>query len=507
MATYPGTQYGTPPFVDPKYWEDEEEQNPFSLSKIAARKPFQMASAFPADPGLKPPYASPTGLYGAPPPRPAAEPMGGGYDPQERTMPVDEGMGAGLPGVPAGSATPAMPRSMKQDDWISAPNPILSDWNTAAARRDEFYKTKPKLHDKEYDLPGWQKALMMGTNAAAGFVNAGGRSRVAPIDAQTLRRRPKYEAAMDLWETKGKAIDSELASIQAKYGLQRQANQDDLANRQFKRQQEVSQAQIEETLAQAEQRRKLANAPQKPFADRWGTINPETGEYYKPPSWALPQQKEPVHHNVTAEDKYFTGTPEEKVRAESLLVLKNQRNDPTAVTGSAQLTDDRVRELAAQAYNQAQGKREEEEENYGINGKPSLIDRSLELGQSLKPPEGASAEELKKWQPDPGVVQEFIAVQNRLKTIYGRRFSRKEISREQYDSMIQGINANIARLSGDNTAGAAKPAPTQQAAPAAAPTDNRSYFQQGLDAIRGQKGPPGKQRPSLDDPKYRKPAP
>jgi hypothetical protein len=436
--------YGAPAYTP---WEED----PLNPNALVSR------------PGLKPLGPRPVGGLMGPNP---------GFDPAQQTMPIDGSMGAGLPEVPAGPAVPALPRSMKQDDWISAPNPVLGDWSNALSRRDQIIKEKPLLHDKEYDMPTWQKALMTAANAAGAYVNAGRRTHVDLIDQKTLMRRPKFEQAMDMWETKGKAIDAELQGIQAKYGLQRQASQDDLAQRQFKRQQEVSQAQIEETLAQAEQRRKLANAPQKPFADRWGTINPETGEYFKPPAWAMPQPKAPpTPHNATAEDKWFTGTPEEKKSAlEWKKATMRPRGEGTqgALTTLQTLNRQDKIDKKVEAIDEA-----ERGKAVGPGGDrvPGLHEQAKKVGQLIaKAPPGAVPEDL---------VNQLNQIKQELEAGYKYKASVGAITQKEADSYIQGLHKDwkpwektekpavkpeTKKTDTSSVAGAPKPPPAQPAA-------------------------------------------
>jgi hypothetical protein len=349
-----------------------------------------------------------------------------------------------------------------EEDWINpGADPFLTDWNSAAARRDAHKREKPQLGSKEYDLPAWQKALMVGTNAAAGYVNAAGRTRVAPIDQKTLMHRPKYDQAMDAWETEGRALDSELGSLQQQYALKRQGEQDERANKLSKRQNMIADAQIEDLTARAEQRRKAATAPPTKrtniyAADRWGTINTETGEYVQPPSWAQKPPPEKKEFNQTLEDAALEGLTgaDRAAEAKRLLAMKQAKKGGGGAGGltPAQKADDDRADAARAAALDHQNRQEvaklEEEENYrmGQGADKGIHERLGELGPLLTPP--TDKDELKNWTRADANVAEFIRLNNRLKSIYGRKLELNALKggRAEYEAMIQGINKNLARL-------------------------------------------------------------
>lgn len=516
MATYPSLKYGTPPFVDPR-WEDEEDplalprqakygpgagsmpppvdmrapvpedNDPFSYDRLAARKPqpFQMN-----------------------PPASTKPPIGGWSSGPPQLGAALENAGP-LPEVPQGPIqTPTGKPPTVDEDWINpGDDPFLTDWNTAAAKRDAHKAAKPKLGDKQFERPLWQKMLMIGANAAAGGVNAGRRTHIDPIDDKLLAARPKYNEAMDAWETQGKALDSEMGSLQQMYQLKRQGEADQRANKLSKRQNMIADAQIEELNARAEQRRRpvVTKPGQRFMSDRWGTIDTTTGEYKEPPSWAKKPETPPKEFNQTLEDAALEGLTGADRAAEARRLLAEKRarqggvGGMTAAGAAADADRDRASLIAVDHANRQEVTKLDEEENYRMapGADKGIHERLGELGPLLTPPE--TSDPNNPWKRADANVAEFVRLSNRLKTIYGRKLELNALKggRAEYDAMIQGINENLKRL----TQKGGKVGAAQEAAgPAALPSQVQNSRgggptipQQGASRVT-----PGKtQRPAL----------
>lgn len=178
----------TPPYADPLL----EEEDPYAYETGFHVKPRAAAPPMPEEDDWTPPQVE-------------MSPMGG-----------------------SGQATQA-----PVDDQVRAapPNQFESDYNTALSRRSAHAGAKPRLGDKQYERPTWQKVLMMAGAGAAGYVNAGGRTHIQGPSEELMRSRPKYEAAMDDWTADGRSIDLDLANLKDKNQMGRQAEQDFRANR------------------------------------------------------------------------------------------------------------------------------------------------------------------------------------------------------------------------------------------------------------------------------------
>jgi hypothetical protein len=473
--------------IDPrqafKYWEDQE--NPFALSKIAARPGFHM----------KPPGSPKFGM-------PAAPPMSGGGE-------LDDALtqAGPLPQAPppTGIATP--PRSMgRQQGWIESEDPFYSewesDWNSAASKRDALLRNKPKLGAAEYERPGWQKALMVAANAGAGYLNAGGRVRVNPIDQKTLMDRPKYNQAMDAWGAEGKAADTEMSTLQTKYALRRQQGQDERANRLLSRQErqaEQQEALNESLIKEHEARaRDLDEIKTRPPADmnlgEAGIWNPVTKSIY-------PGTARQGHRtgSETQEEKYAAYTAQANKLAEAGVIkmgsaeykymvangrLPNERRGGGGSSGVEERFE--KTQAAKELQNQRKMQTDIQEIEYGVPGKPGLWDERSKILKAMvpfdanKPTDPNSPEYkdwLRKWQrakasQDPDSASRAETITNQLRNITKQKRDNGWIDDVQYQKIMQGLaggNPDAQSQAASTGGRVAPPPPTPPASSAATP--------------------------------------
>lgn len=352
--------------------------------------------------------------------------------PADSPMPYDEGWGAPPQLAMSQPAMPSLGRTR-----IDAEDPLLNDWNSAAARRDAHLTAKPKLGDKQYERPAWQKALLAGANAYAGYVNAGRRTHIDPVSDKTLLSRPKYDQAMDAWENQGKAIDSELGTIQSKYAMRRQSGVDDRQNR-------LADSQISMNEAHARDYDENKMRPPNPFVNTAGGLfRTDTGSIV--PGTAPPQRAPANPPQLRPESVLLDpkASPEQKRTAQGIIDAKNRRNTGRgsgAADARADKVDARVRE---------QANRKEladlETEEYGDGKTPGLHERRTDLGRAMSAhdankPTDPNDKKLEKWSgQDPSSVAELDRVNNRLRMIYKRKLEMEAITRAEYDAMVQGL--------------------------------------------------------------------
>jgi len=82
-------------------------------------------------------------------------------------------------------------------------------YNESVRRSAEHAKTAPR--ESEFRPNKWQRLAAAGANFAAGYVNAGGRTRVDPGAMQTVNNsllRPGYDRAQQKWQEQGRALQA-----------------------------------------------------------------------------------------------------------------------------------------------------------------------------------------------------------------------------------------------------------------------------------------------------------
>jgi hypothetical protein len=421
------------------YWEGEDDPNdPFALSKrYAPRSPAPTTSQFAK---YQPDSPMPFEGWAAPP-----------------EIAMDRGI-------------PKLPRSMskyKQNYIDPGEDPFYqtweNDWNSAAAKRDALTRGKPQLHDQQYEPPTWQKALMTGANAFAGYINAGRRTHVDPISQQQLMRRPKYEQAMDLWETQGKAIDAELSNLQTKYGLRRQKHQDWIQDRQATvaeraaqrleetadRQGDMWESQINENNAQAEHNRAQAAYQRelaKKAAARQEYIPAGRGQMFKTSTEEFlgdPLQSK-AELEAEAEEKraeeapgmgFEEGTPEYWNYVKKRGIWR-PRAPGTGLQGALtanqeQLQAERTAKIIHGIY--------EEEHTNPQTGQMGLNERRSRFAGVLKQAYAAAKISRKPPEIPQAAIENFNAATDRMIENLGTRLRLGDLSRADYDKHVQAL--------------------------------------------------------------------
>jgi hypothetical protein len=466
MASYPSLKYGTPPIVDPRYqkpfdWNGEEEDplaippqaqygpagpaappldmrnpvaedtDPFSYDRLAARKsqPFQMTP--------KPPMKPPIGGWSSGPPQLGAA--------LENAGP--------LPDMPQGPIqTPSGRPPTVGEEWIDpGEDPFLTDWNSAAAERDAHKRAKPLMGDKKYDKPLWQKLLMVGSNAAAGYVNAGRRTHIDPFSDKEIAARPKYTAAMDEWGTEEKALESRMGSLQQKYQLRRQADADQRANKLSKRQDIIADAQIEELNARAEQRRRPPVVkPTNPFMyTPGGALNTLTGKIQE--GTEPPEKQQKIDAQQVILDPKSTPEQIEKAKDYLRMIHPPKQGGGGGAGGVMERFEATQRRLELQ--NQRKMQTDVDEIEYGVPGKPGLWQRRSKIGNEMsaldknkpKPGTPESSDEYQKWlktwkaNADPDAAAEYDILTNELRNVTKKKLDNGWIDRDQYNKIMQGL--------------------------------------------------------------------
>lgn len=365
-----------------------------------------------------PPFAPRQGNIQAAPPVPSRAAAGMEPTPLMRDTPF-------IPAAPEGlGSAPDMPRMPRQT--ISAADPFEGEVARVVDERTKHAASRPKYSDDQYKRPLWQRLAMAAANGAAGYVNAGGRTRVATIGQDAINSRPKYDAAMEDWQNQGAAIDSDLKGILAQDQLRRQKEQD--SNRERR-----DDAYIE--LQQAHAKHYLKPPTQRPGArylnTSVGVLDTTTGQIVE---GTAPQPRQRTG-NRTAEDVLLDpdATPEQIAKAEKMrlqdLAAKGRRGGggSGASERNAERVDARMRETAS---------RDElsriEKEEYGDpqNEKSGLHELRSTIGERL-----ANAGEA----PQDADVDALNRINNRLRMIYKRKLEMGVIDRAEHDSMVAGL--------------------------------------------------------------------
>jgi hypothetical protein len=338
------------------------------------------------------------------------------------------------------------------EEWIDpGEDPFLTDWNSAAAERDAHKRAKPLMGDKKYDKPLWQKLLMVGSNAAAGYVNAGRRTHIDPFSDKEIAARPKYTAAMDEWGTEEKALESRMGSLQQKYQLRRQADADQRANKLSKRQDIIADAQIEELNARAEQRRRPPVVkPTNPFMyTPGGALNTLTGKIQE--GTEPPEKQQKIDAQQVILDPKSTPEQIEKAKDYLRMIHPPKQGGGGGASGVMERFEATQRRLELQ--NQRKMQTDVDEIEYGVPGKPGLWQRRSKIGNEMsaldknkpKPGTPESSDEYQKWlktwkaNADPDAAAEYDILTNELRNVTKKKLDNGWIDRDQYNKIMQGL--------------------------------------------------------------------
>ena len=164
-----------------------------------------------------------------------------------------------------------------------APRPATAfdRYNESVRRSAEHAKTAPR--ESEFRPNKWQRLAAVGANFAAGYVNAGGRTRVDPGAMQAVNNsllRPGYDRAQKKWEEQGRVLQADERAT----GMEAQSEA-----AKTKRQMEMERAEAygkaQESLAATNAARlKKLNAPPGRFEKTpIGMFDNETKAYVPPP--------------------------------------------------------------------------------------------------------------------------------------------------------------------------------------------------------------------------------
>lgn len=154
-------------------------------------------------------------------------------------------------------------------------------YNESVRRSADHMKTAPR--ESEFRPNKWQRLAAVGANFAAGYVNAGGRTRVDPGAMQAVNSsllRPGYDRAQQKWQEQGRVLQADERAA----GMEAQSEA-----AQTKRQMDMERAEAykkaQESLAATNAARlKKLNAPPGRFEKTpIGMFDNETEAYVPPP--------------------------------------------------------------------------------------------------------------------------------------------------------------------------------------------------------------------------------
>lgn len=152
----------------------------------------------------------------------------------------------------------------------------------ALQRRSDHQAAKPNPQDPKFQRPLWQRLMLMGAAGAAGYVNAGGRTRVQGPSEQLLASRPKFDYEFDKWQTEGRGIDFDLAAAEAETEILRREEQDNLRRRQAESSIRVQDAHAAHYLEPPRAANPYMNTSRGVFHAGEGRIIPGTEPQQKP---------------------------------------------------------------------------------------------------------------------------------------------------------------------------------------------------------------------------------
>lgn len=118
------------------------------------------------------------------------------------------------------------------DTTPSTPAQATERFREIMRRKAAYEASKPAASD--YKPNAWQRLAAAGANFAAGYVNAGGRTRVDPNAMRSINDsllRPGYRKAVESWEDQGRGMDAEMQGAAADVKMEAAQRDDDIANR------------------------------------------------------------------------------------------------------------------------------------------------------------------------------------------------------------------------------------------------------------------------------------
>jgi len=118
------------------------------------------------------------------------------------------------------------------DPTPSTPAQATERFREIMRRKAAYEASKPAASD--YKPNTWQRLAAAGANFAAGYVNAGGRTRVDPNAMKSINDsllRPGYRNTVESWEDQGRGLDAEMQGAAADVKMEAAQRDDDIATR------------------------------------------------------------------------------------------------------------------------------------------------------------------------------------------------------------------------------------------------------------------------------------
>ena len=214
------------------------------------------------------------------PGRPWNSGLAGGSRGRRRTWEEQDGLQ--VPQIDTQSEMQAEPPESPSGP-VAPSNPFGTELKGALDRKVAHAKAAPRADAAEYE-PGTGRKVLAGIGAGlaglAGYVNAGGRTRVDPSGGSDLAdaaMHGKYNRAMRSWEEEGKGIDTELGATQKTFDLEQERLQGESAFRRANAAERTATAN-EKRLALTQEQR-LAPKPQALMnLGEQGVFDPERRE-------------------------------------------------------------------------------------------------------------------------------------------------------------------------------------------------------------------------------------
>jgi hypothetical protein len=167
------------------------------------------------------------------------------------------------------------------DPTPSTPAQATERFREIMRRKAAYEASRPASSD--YKPNTWQRLAAAGANFAAGYVNAGGRTRVDPGAMKSINNsllRPGYQKAVESWEDQGRGLDAEMQGAAADVKMEAAQRDDDIATRRATAYESAQQKAGSLSDARREQ---LKKPPSKFISSALGVFDTENQKYVDPP--------------------------------------------------------------------------------------------------------------------------------------------------------------------------------------------------------------------------------